>query len=693
MNRNTYILLTLLFFFKLSIEAQNSKLDSLIHEVSKPQKDTIKIKLYLSISFYASKISPDSGIYYCNKALELAKTCDFKKGMASACYNIGLYNQYKANYYNNNLFGEKALKIYEELGNKKKMYDCYNLIGNGYSAQGNLQKALEFHFKSLKGRENIKDTNGVALSLMNIGRVFRTQNDYKKAIDYYNRALDLSIKQKMDRSIANCLNNIGNVYYYQQKYDTALLYQFKSLKVNLASGDEDAVNTNYSNIGGINIYIHKYDSAIKYYTLAMSMAKEKSDYMTIANCYEGFATIYLEKKEYNKAIENFNKTLQIVKERGILEYISSAYKNLSEVYALNKNYREAFEAQKNYKLYYDSIFNQNNTKKLTETSLKYEFEKQQEHEKEENLRKELVQSEKSKNQQTLIYVFSIGFIIVLILLFISIRNYKQKQKINNELESKNIVIEEKNRDITDSIKYAKRLQDAILPTSQIISSCFKNAFVLFKPKDIVSGDFYWMEKIGNEVFFAVVDCTGHGVPGAFMSIMAHNLIQQAIHEKQLKNPSEILNYINISLNETLHNQDLNKVNDGMDLALCVFDTKTNSIKYAGANNPLWIINKEGELIEITPDKTSIGFQNTISFNQKFVQLENGSMIYLFSDGYADQFGGDNGKKLMKKTLKKLLCSVSNLEIDEQQIALENKLNEWKGNLQQVDDVCVLGIRV
>ncbi|MBK7817556.1 MAG: tetratricopeptide repeat protein [Sphingobacteriaceae bacterium] len=683
----------LIFVSVTLIKAQTQKLDSLLSEIPKSKQDTSIIKLYLSASAQASNITPDSGIFYANKALVLSEKIKFKRGVGSAYYSIGLYNQHKSNYYNNNLYGEKALKVFEELGNEKRMYDCYNLIGNGYSALSNFEKALEYHFKSLKGREKIKDSSGIALSLMNVGRVFRVQQDYKKAVEYYNKALDLSIKKKLNTSIANCLNNIGNVYYYQQKYDTALIYQIKSLNVNKEAGKEDALLTNYSNIAGIYIYLKKFDSSLKYYNVALNIAKVRGDKTTIANCHEGFAAIFAEKKQYAQSITNLNIALEIAKEIGAVDYLGTLYKDLADIYALNKNYKEAFEAHKNHKIYYDSLYNQNNTKQLTETELKYKFEKQQELEKEEALRKEMIQAVKTKDQQQLIYFFCGGFIIVLILLFFSIKNYKQKEKINLELESKNEVIEEKNKDITDSIKYAKRLQDAILPTTQLIHHCFQDSFVLFKPKDIVSGDFYWMEKLEDTIFFAVVDCTGHGVPGAFMSIMAHNLIQQAIYEKQLKDPSDILNYLNISLNEKLNKQDTAKVNDGMDVAMCAYNTKNSELKYAGANNPLWIVDQEGLLKELSPNKNSIGFQNTGSFSQTIEQPKKGTMLYLFSDGYADQFGGKNGKKLMKKTLKGILTSIAGLNMDEQQNVLNTKLEEWKGSLQQVDDVCIVGIRI
>jgi len=275
---------------------------------------------------------------------------------------------------------------------------------------------------------------------------------------------------------------------------------------------------------------------------------------------------------------------------------------------------------------------------------------------------------------------------------------RQKQEIEEQkdvIEKKKDEIEKKNHEMLDSINYASTIQSAILPSDDLWNKLLPDSFVLFMPKDIVSGDFYWMENRGPEVFFAAVDCTGHGVPGALMSIIGANGLNQAVNEHRLMEPATILNYLSMSVNESLRKSERsNYVKDGMDLALCRLNLKTRMLKYAGAYNPLVII-RQGELIVIKADRIAIGSMDNTgkSFKDHEMQLEPGDCIYVFSDGYADQFGGPQGKKLKSRPMLDKLIEVSPLPMNLQHQRLHAFFMEWKGNLEQVDDICVIGVRV
>lgn len=266
-----------------------------------------------------------------------------------------------------------------------------------------------------------------------------------------------------------------------------------------------------------------------------------------------------------------------------------------------------------------------------------------------------------------------------------------------EVVQKNIELDEKNKDITASIRYAKRIQDAILPPDEFVKKFLPKTFVLFKPKDIVSGDFYWLDDKKDQVLFAAVDCTGHGVPGAFMSIVGHSKLDQIVGEQGLTKPSDILNELNKNVSATLRQSYLedNSIRDGMDIALCSFNRKTNVMEYAGAFNPMWLIRK-GELIEYKADKFPIGNLKP-GENKKFtnhsIPLEVGDTLYIFSDGFADQFGGPNGKKLKYSTFKQLLLDNQHLSMEEQGELLNKTIEEWRGTLEQVDDILVIGTRL
>jgi ligand-binding sensor domain-containing protein/serine phosphatase RsbU (regulator of sigma subunit) len=289
--------------------------------------------------------------------------------------------------------------------------------------------------------------------------------------------------------------------------------------------------------------------------------------------------------------------------------------------------------------------------------------------------------------------------------YLSIRNANKKiTQQNNEIVAKSEeiqqalgVIEEKNGDIMASIKYAKRIQDAILPSHELIELYLPDSFVLYLPKDIVSGDFYWVQEKDGKILFAAVDCTGHGVPGAFVSIVGHNHLNAALKEAGFIKPGNILNYLNQEVTKTLHQKfEKTTVRDGMDLALCSFDPETLQMQYAGANNPLYII-RNGELIETKATKRAIGSpygeEQMATYTNHEVELQKGDAVYIFSDGYADQFGGPKGKKFKYRQFKDLLVSMQSENMQKQKEMLHDVLKQWMQDHEQIDDICIIGMRV
>ncbi|MGB0881737.1 MAG: SpoIIE family protein phosphatase [Vicingaceae bacterium] len=267
----------------------------------------------------------------------------------------------------------------------------------------------------------------------------------------------------------------------------------------------------------------------------------------------------------------------------------------------------------------------------------------------------------------------------------------EKQK---EVELQNEKISELYEEVTDSIKYAKGLQEAILPPQEFVERSMPDSFILYKPKDIVSGDFYWVEEKNDKVYFAAVDCTGHGVPGAFMSIVGYNALNEALRTND--DPASILDGLNKGISKTLHNNAMGSTTkDGMDLALCCYDKKTKELQYAGAYNPLYLI-RGGEVNQIKADKFAIGgyYEDpSKKYTNHTIQLEKDDYVYVFSDGYADQFGGPKGKKFMYKRFRDHLLALKGKEMDDQKIYLDKTLEDWKGPLEQIDDILVIGIHV
>lgn len=295
--------------------------------------------------------------------------------------------------------------------------------------------------------------------------------------------------------------------------------------------------------------------------------------------------------------------------------------------------------------------------------------------------------------QTVYSVCSVS--IVFLVIFSIILNYKtSSEDYEEELEEKNRVISQKNSEVHDSITYAKRLQDAIMPPEEEIYNSVPDSFILYKPKDIVAGDFYFADKQGDYFFVAAADCTGHGVPGAMVSVVCSNALNRAVNELKLIQPGEILDKVREMVVETFQKSH-HDVKDGMDISLCVINKKTYEIAWAGANNPLWYINEnENELKEVTATKQPVGKSETYkTFTTHVFNLAKGAMLYLFTDGYADQFGGPKGKKFKYKQLADLILANRKLPMREQCSLLERTFTSWKGNIEQVDDVCIIGLKL
>ena len=379
-----------------------------------------------------------------------------------------------------------------------------------------------------------------------------------------------------------------------------------------------------------------------------------------------------------------------------------------------------------------------------------EYEKKQLKDNEEQAKRDVITNGELQKQKLLRNSFVAGFTLMLLLAGVIFRNFKRKQKDNRlislqklEVEKQKHVVEEKQQEILDSIEYALRIQTAILPPTRLVKQYLEDSFILYKPKDIVAGDFYWMETvqlddvlisqyadegsthakqsahqpINNQIIlFAACDCTGHGVPGAMVSVVCHNALNRAVREFGLTQPAAILDKTAEIVIENFSKSE-EDIKDGMDISLCSYNTKTKELQWAGANNPLWIVKRMDnekltsdndtheqnstlsidnyQLLETKANKQPIGMnEDSKPFTNHTFTLNNGDVIYLFTDGFADQFGGETGeKKLTRKRFKEVLLSIQNLPMQEQCNALDNFIVDFRKEVEQIDDILVMGVRV
>jgi serine phosphatase RsbU (regulator of sigma subunit) len=579
---------------------------------------------------------------------------------------------------------------------------------------GNLNVALENFIKSKSLAQRLKDPSRIIQSLNAIGNIYKEIEHLDKALETYNEAL--AICQESKNYAKYCLVESNMVIFLSQigSVDSSIAHCYRGL--NLINKNEDIkrnrvfLSTMYSTL--LNGYIDKkdLDSVNKYADITLAMHLETGDKLGYAGNLYNLGTFYFKLKDFPTA-EKYH--LMAAKANpGNLDLMIEIKKALADVSYELKNYKQSAWAYWECLKLKDSLTKMHGVEQLSEMEVKYETGKKEEALKRMSAEKEVADL-KAKQSRLWLIASSAGILFVVVVVIVLLQQNKKRKEANKLLQDQNNEIVHQKKEITDSINYAKRIQLAILPPDKMVRRLLPNAFVLYKPKDVVSGDFYWMEEKNGKVMFAAVDCTGHGVPGAMMSVVGLNLLNQAVKEKGLTAPSEILQHLDTGVTDTLRQSaDNDSIKDGMDLSLCTYDPKTLELQYAGAFNNLWVVRKnissvhqlrgknevffEDHLLEIKADKFPIGSNLdgvADNYTNHKLQLQNGDCVYLYSDGFADQFGGPKGKKFKYNALKKLLISVHHFPPAEQREKLLSAFESWKGNLEQVDDILVIGVVV
>ena len=675
--------------------------------------------------------SYDNAISYYLKALEIDEEIGNKKGM-SKCYNdIGTIYSYQGSNDKAIEYFLKSLKISEELVDKAGMSTCYGNIGNAHMNQGSYDKAIEFLLKASKIFEELGNKYGISTSYMNIGRFYHAQGSYDKAIEYFLKSLKTSEELVDKAGMSTCYGNIGNVHMNQGSYDKAIEYFRKALEIFEELGNKRGMSACYGSIGRVyhaqgssaknpRDKADKYDKAIEYYLKSLKIREEIGDKNGIASSYSSIASLNItladsvaltknQKIVYlNKAVEYGNKSIELAREIKAMPTENDAANTLMEAYKKLGNNKKAIEFAEVYITTQDSMFSEEKTKALQEMETKYETEKKQQQielQETQIAKKDL----EIKQQKTLRNALMGGLGAFVIIILLVVYAYMQKKKDNIKITIQKDTIGKQKEEITDSIRYAKRIQSAVLPPAEMLSASLPDHFVLFKPKDIVSGDFYWMKQLNGYTIITAVDCTGHGVPGAFMSMLGIAFLNEIVRKKEVTQACDVLNELRHQIKTTLRQEgkegeaktssyEASEVKDGMDMALCVIDHKNMKLQYSGAYNPLYLFRKntEGfELIETKADRMPIGIylKEKESFSNHEIELQKDDRFYIFSDGYADQLGGKNGKKFMTKNFKQLLHDIQDHSMPEQKEKLETAIINWMQNEEQVDDILVVGVRV
>jgi serine phosphatase RsbU (regulator of sigma subunit) len=618
-----------------------------------------------------------------------------------------------------------------------------NNAGFVASAEGHIDVALDYYNQCLKIWKDINSKFDIAFMLKTIAMINEDQGKAATALDLLHQSLKIFEELKDKRQVGIIYNDLGVVYNNQQDSANSLYYHRQSLKIKEETNDREGLATSNTNIGAIYKDSRVYDKAVYYFNKGLAIYEETGNVYGIAVAYNNIGTTLKEKKDFTKALEQFKKALPYMeksrdrqgeaivlvniaevyyqcaqykeaeeyalrsmktsKELGFPNDIKYAALVLTRIYKSMNKYKEALDMSTIYDQMRDSIESESNRKAVAKKRFQAEYEQQAERDSIVNAQK--IFQEQFKHEQEIrqqrIYTYGgiAGFVLMLVVAGVSYRAFRNKRKANIIItqqkqiaEQQKLLIEEKQKEILDSIHYAQRIQYAILAKEEEIKHYFPESFLMYKPKDIVAGDFYFFEHTRDHVFYAAADCTGHGVPGALVSVVCSNALSRCVKEFELTDPGKILDKARELVLDTFRKSGQD-VKDGMDISLIVKNTKTNQFTWAGANNPLWYM-QNGEIHAIKANKQPIGLsEDPKPFTTREVPVNANDTIFLFTDGMADQFGGPKGKKFKYKQISELLVSAASKALDKQKSILEKTFSDWKGELEQVDDVCVIGLRV
>jgi len=761
----------ILFFLHLSFglselfAEENKQLDSLNSIINNPVSSDVKLaSAYLALS---DILPDDTMFYFCSKAKEIAEQALKKSpsskekklllaSLSGAFINLGYAYDYKGDALKAINYYIRALRIKRDYKDKKGEAVILNNIGFVYNNQGDIPKALEYYNKSLKIKESLDDKKGMATTLNNIGAIYEKQGDFTKTVEYYNRSLNIYNEIADESGIAWSLNNIATSFYNQGDISKALKYYNKSLALKNKLGEKSSVAWTLNNIGTMYYKQGDYVKALTFYKKALAILEEMDNKEGVSWSYSNIGNIMLIKNKLNEAQSYLYKSLIIAEEIKYPASIRDASELLSQVLEKQGKAKEAFAMFKLFIKMRDSINNEKNLKSIALQEAKYKYEKQKTIDDLEHEKRLAIDKKEKDRQQVIIYASIAGLILLVIFLFFVFNRLRitnqhkklielQKQEVirtneelytlNDDLNQRNeeiitqrdkiekqkTLVEEINQQVSESIDYATRLQKSILPDVRLLAKYFSDYFVLFKPKDKVSGDFYWWAHVEECTVVTAADSTGHGVPGAFMSMLGASLLREIVQKEYITHTGVILRKLRKEIIKALKQKgETGEQKDGMDMAIISIDNRTNILQYSGANNPLYIIteselevlnptkypmdrvkeilleNTESKLkfYEIKPDKMPISiYERMDKFSVCEIQLKKGDQLYMFSDGYVDQFGGPKGKKMKYKIFRKILLDNSNKEMKVQKQSLEENFYSWKGNLSQVDDLVVLGIKI
>jgi len=718
------------FCFGLSI----GQSDSLRKGFNEAETDTTKMKAARELARIYVYNNNDSSLYFNRQYDSLATKLNDTLEQLYALYTFGEVYFFQTEYDLSLEYSNRALELSEEIGDTVYKGNILYYLSRSYSRIARYDLTIDAQLKAIRFFELRNRPDAIAVMYNNMSIAYSYLGDYRASNQVLIKALEIYRKtDQFEKSYIN-FSNLTRNYVELEQPDSALIYYDSIKYVVNAFHKDDLEMIEYYKYWLGEIYTVKAEQveglsqSRSYYEKALNAFKESHEHRKkndkeideLTYTLLGIGKTLTKLENYSDAIPYLKEALKNAKESNATKRVMMSHAALARAYkAIGQSDLATFHFEQEIDLRKE-MFNKEKTMATMSARMEFEVEKKEQEIELLNLESEMAVKEsklkdaelkQTRSQQyLLIVILSVATLFIIGLFVVN----KRRRRANEIIAAQKQEVENKNREILDSITYAKRLQDAILPSQRLVKSYLLDSFILYKPKDIVAGDFYFMDVVEDKkgqklIYYAAADCTGHGVPGAMVSIVGANGLKRCIQEFGLRDPGEILDKLN-EIVESNFTQSEERIRDGMDIALCCLEYDEGVIKrlhYAGAHNPVWIMNesrndwpensvpfREGQGAEIKATKQAIGYtENTRNFESHTIDLIEGDTLYTFSDGYYDQFGGEKGKKMKTANFRKFLFSIQGFTIAEQHEKINSHFESWKSNYEQVDDVCIIGVRV
>ncbi len=696
-------------------------IDSLFNVAQQSKDFDTKARIYMMLVDSSYLTDPEYSVFL-DSLVRFAKFASDDSLKLTALINKASYLNYIGEFDSARNILAQSLPLAKKLKDTTHLAMIWGEKGNSYCFQGDYKNCLDCFLKALEYIQKLNDPKFLGLTYNNIGNVYYYLDNLEKGLEYYKKALKIFSDDQYTYGVVLASNNIGSILYQQKDFDSAYYYYNISYQKSKENSYIDQLAEVTANLSQLFYSQNNLTKAEQYAKEAIEYTKKASTSYNLAKTYWSYADILFKMKKYKTARLYADSALTTAKNGDFLEFQKSAYLTLFKIDSATENYKLAIDDYLNYSKIKDSIINENTKKQIADLQSTFEL-KQKEKENELLKEKQKIQDIQLKRQRLINWFVILVLVLIIVITVILYKNMRLQKKHAHELEQKNLEINQQKEEIqtqndvlieqnkqieaqrkelqiiykkiTDSIQYAKRIQNANLPDWNLLNGIFSDSFILYLPKDVVSGDFYFYRKLSEERHIIIIgDCTGHGVPGAFMSIMNMAILREILREKPDLNAAQILEKARQYIKEAMKQKsNARHIKDSMDAAVVIYNQKQMTINYAGANRPLYLF-RDKELRIYTPDKQPVGaFVKEKPFTNTTFEVQQSDVFYMFTDGYYDQLSEDLNKKFYLKNFKKLLQEIHFLPMQKQKEILIERHNEFRKNARVTDDITIIGFKI